>query len=181
MIPRRLQDTSPPPGPRIAVRTLALGLACLILTACGYSNQGLYPSAYRSVAVPIWENRTFHRGMEDDLTEALIKQLEQRTPYKRVASGAADTSLTGSIINVDQKQLSRTSTGSIPQELELIVTVDFEWRDLRTGEVIKARRGFTAAGRYRPARPVGEPIDYARREAVNELAEQIVSTLRDDW
>ncbi|MEM8739831.1 MAG: LptE family protein [Planctomycetota bacterium] len=156
-------------------------LLILLLTGCGYSNQELYPDQYRTVAVPIFENRTFYRGVEDQLTEAVIKQLEQRTPYKRVAAATADTLLLVTVTNVQQAQLSRTRTGSIPQELEVLVTVDLEWKDLATGETLLSRRGFSGPGRYIPTAGISDRPEYGQWTAVDQLASRIVSTLRDDW
>ncbi len=160
--------------------------ACLVLipfllAGCGYSAKELYPAEYATVAVPMFENRTFYRGIEMELSEALVKEIELRTPYKVVNRGGAATSLTGTVTGVEQSLVSRRASGGLPQEVEVIVTVDFAWTDLRTGEPIRDRKGFEAVGRYVPARPVGQPFEVAQHAAVEQLADDIVSTMRADW
>ena len=80
------------------------------------------------------------------------------------------------------KIISRDANVGLPQEIEVTVTVDFQWRDLRTGEVIRSYRGLGAAGQFVPNRAVGEVDDDGVRLAVNRLASDIVSRMRaDGW
>jgi hypothetical protein len=148
---------------------------------CGYSSKELFPTEVHTVAVPIFENRTFYRGIEFELAEAMVKQVESRTPYKGVAPGTAQTILEGTITDIEQTQLSRRRPGGLPQEMEVTVTVDFVWKDLGRGGVIKDRRGFQAVGRYIPTAGIGEPFETAQHDAVERLARDIVSTMRSDW
>lgn len=156
-------------------------LCCSALSGCGYSTQELFPVEYTTVAVPIFENRTFYRGVELDLSEALGKEIERRTPYKITAPSVANTMLEGRITSLTQRGLSRTSTGGLPQEQEYTLTVDFTWKDLRNGEVIVSRRGFSAVGRYIPTQPVGEDALVGQHAAVQRMAEDLVSAMREGW
>jgi hypothetical protein len=156
-------------------------VACLFLAGCGYSHGGTFPKDIASIAVPIFQNRTEYRDVEFDLTEALIKEIELKTPYKVVRSGDADTILVGVVTGVEQRVLSRRPVGGLPQDMEVLVTVSFEWKHQRTGESLRDRRGFTTAGRHVPGRPIGEPFEVARHEAVQQLARDIVAVMRADW
>lgn len=164
---------------------LSLRLAFVFLAAalagCGYTNKELFPAEYQTVSVDIFENNTFYRGVEFDLTEALVKEIELRTPYKAVSGGAAGTVLTGVVTGVEQETLSHARRGGVPQVVEVIVTVNWVWKDARTGETIRERTGFEAAGRYVPQRPAGQPFDIAQHEAVERLAEEIVTAMQADW
>lgn len=158
-------------------------MACLVanVIGCGYSTQELFPERYASVAVPIFDNRTFYRGVEFDLTEAVIKELEQRTPYKALDAGVADTLLTATVTRVSTRRLSRTRSAGLPQEVEVTVTINFEWTDQRSGEVLVSRKGFSAVGRYVPTQPVGERFEVGQHAAVQRLARDTVSALRGGW
>lgn len=163
------------------VRAL-LGLVCLIaLSGCGYSVERSYPEAVRSVSVPIFENRTPWRELEFQLAEALKKEIEQRTPYKVTATNAADTILQGRISQVRTRNVSDTETGGLPQEVELAFRVDFEWKDLQSGELIRHRSGLTRVARFIPTRPVGETVEVAHFEVARRMAEAIVLAMRSDW
>jgi hypothetical protein len=164
--------------PRLAPALLGLSLCLVWLSGCGYSAKELYPEEYQTVAVPIFENRTFYREFEFALSEALVKQLESRTPYKVASPGTADTMLSGAITEVEQNTFSRTPEAGLPQQQELRVVVNFEWRDLDTGRTLRSRRGFEAVSRYAPTRPVSDPLETARHRAVEDLARSIVSTMQ---
>jgi hypothetical protein len=153
----------------------------LLLTCCGYRTTELFPEQYRTVSAPIFENRTFYRGVETDLAEALVKEIEQRTPYKVTATTSADTELTGTIVAVRQQSLSRTASAGFVEEQEVTLVIDFEWKDLRSGEVIASRKGFEQAGRAAAAAPVGEPFSVAQHNAVQRLARDMVNTMRGEW
>ena len=164
---------------------VAAVLVALLVSGCaggtGYSHKPLYDPSVRTVAAPIFENRTFYREMEFRLTEALVKEIEQVTPYKVTGEGAADTIITGTILAVNQRLLSRQLETGVAQEVQLIVTASFEWKDLRTGKVLRKRSRVEASGEYLPVRGAGEPLEVARLAAVGELAREIVDMMAGDW
>lgn len=61
---------------------ILLALMLTTLSGCGYSGKSLYPTSIRTVAVPIFANRTFRRQWEFRLTEAIDKNIESRTPFR---------------------------------------------------------------------------------------------------
>jgi len=164
--------------PCLAIATLLLVAGC---KKGGYTTAGLFPSEYQHVAVPIFDNLSFQQGVEFDLTEALIKEIELHTPYKVTASNRADTMLSGTVLSVSRRTLSRTFEGGIPQEVQVVVTVSFEWKDLRSGQVIRKRSQIQGTGEFIPTYAVGEPYEKAQHEAVAELARDIVLVMQADW
>jgi len=161
---------------------LAGGLLAAALPGCGYSQADVYPDGVKTVVVPMFENKTFYRGVEFDLTEAVVKEIELRTPYKVVSNEeVADTRLTGTVVDLRQHQGSRRRPGGLPQEMEITLTVDFEWRDMRTQENLTQREGFVVAGNYLPTRGLGERFETGQHQAVGRMAERIVSEMRSPW
>lgn len=148
---------------------------------CGYRHGELYPEGVRTIAVPVFDNRSFYRGVEFELTEALVKQIELRTPYKVTGADAADTILLGTITGVSQRRTSRIRDGGVPQDMEVRVTVDFDWKNQRSGDTLTRRKGLVAAGRYIPTRPVGETLQTAEHDAVQRMTEQIIASMGADW
>lgn len=166
---------------RLALCCTALTIITATAAGCGYTSGQLFPKKYHTVAVPMFENQTFYRNVESDLSEALTKQIETRTPYAIAAPVDADTILQGTITRIDQRQISRNEIGGMPQEIEVTITVNFQWKNLRTGDVIVDRKGFEAVGRYVPAAPVKQPFQVAQHQAVQQLARDIVSQLASRW
>ena len=154
---------------------------CAADGVAGYSLGQTYDEDVRTIAVPIFDNRSFDRELEFQLTEALIKRIEQETPYKVTHEAGADTILSGTILSVDRRLLSRDFDTALPQEQLLEVTASFEWKDLRTGQVRRQRSRIRGAGEYIPSRGVGEPVEVARLAAVDDLSRQILSVMRSDW
>lgn len=173
--------------PATMVRAAAAAIVMIVAAGCtddglmGYRSEPLFQEDVRTIAVPIFENRSFERGVEFDLTEALIKEIETRTPYKVVRRGVADTVLEGTVTAVDRRVFSRVPDAAVPQEMQLSVTASFQWKDLRSGEVLARRGGIAGSGEYVPARQAGETYETAQHGAVAELARDIVNVMRDDW
>jgi hypothetical protein len=147
----------------------------------GYRSTGTFPDEVSNVALDILSNQSFYREAEFAVTEALGKRIESQTPYKLVSRQAADSLISGSIGSVNQRVLSRTFDGGVPQETQVTITVAFEWKDLRNGQVIRRRSTISGSGEYVPARQAGQPFELALRLAADEVADQIVSVMRDDW
>ena len=162
----------------IAVALMITGVSH---SGCGYHAGGLYDESISTVAVPIFENRTFERGVEFDITEALAKEIESTTPYKVTGESSSDTVLTGTITRVERRALSRQIGTGLPQEVQVVVVASFEWKNLRTGQIVRKRGRIEGTAEYVPTQPVGEPFETARRGAIQGLAREIVSTMRQDW
>jgi hypothetical protein len=147
----------------------------------GYSATNPYTSSVRSVAVPIFQNRSYVRDFEFDLAEALIKRITTSTPYAVTREAAADTILRGTITDISLNELSRDPRTGLSNEVMVRVTVDFEWSDLRSGKTLVARSGFATSALFVPSRPAREPLELARFEAVQQLARDLVDQMQSAW
>ena len=56
-------------------------------------NKSLYPAGIETVYVPICKSNSFRRGLGEQLTEAIQKEIEKKTPYKVVGTPNADSTL----------------------------------------------------------------------------------------
>ncbi len=193
---------------------LALVTVCgLALPACesdghfsifGYSTRPNYDCTIRTVRVPIFKNNvvqdTVRRGEEFDLTEAVIREIEKRTPFKVVGANCdADTELMGIIVNNPKQLLNRTQRNTV-REGEVLLSVEIVWRNLRTGEVLSQpkKKGpppdpATLVGPQPPPPPLlvqskasfipelGGSFTTARQQNVELLAKQIVYMMEKPW
>lgn len=174
--PTTLANTRPHLSTLVAITAMMA-----LLVACGYQQGGVFRTDVRTVAVPIFSNQSFYRGMEFDLTEAVVKQIELKTPYKVVGEDVADTVLHATIRRVEQSLLSRSDDGGLPEELELRVLLDIEWLDARTGQPLRSREGLEVVGHYVPARPVSQPLEQAVHSVAQRTADQTVMMMLDTW
>lgn len=127
---------------------LGLSLLTLMLSACegrnftilGYTTKPNYDDRIHTVYVPIFKNITYQRGLEFDLTQAVVREIEAKTPYKVISDrDRADTELLGTIVTVTKNLLNMNQLNEV-REGEYVVTVQVAWRDLRTGELLSQPR-----------------------------------------
>src|SRR5437588_5541433 len=128
---------------------LALAAAACLLPSCesgghftifGYTTQPNYDTCIKTVYVPIFQNETItdqvRRGIEVDLTRAVVREIELKTPYRVVSDRCrADTELTGRVVNLNKDVLNRNPLNEI-REGQTVLTVEITWRDLRTGDIL---------------------------------------------
>jgi uncharacterized protein (TIGR03067 family) len=88
------------------------------------------PVVTRTIYVPVFKNMTYVRGLELDLTQAVIREIEAKTPYKVVADrDGADSELVGTIEKCTKDLLNLSQDGNNQR----VVTVQVQWRELPTG------------------------------------------------
>lgn len=122
----------------------------------GYSTQPNYDTCIRTVYVPIFKNTTMYKNIEFDLTKAVIREIELKTPYKVVSCREdADTELLGKIINFNKSVMLMNQLGEIRQA-QTMLTAELVWRDLRPGfeQSILSKQ---APGRPDPFAPPPDP------------------------
>jgi hypothetical protein len=101
-----------------------------------YTTRPNYDTNIHTIRVPIFQNKTFIRGVEFDLTQAVIREIEQKTPYKVVTAGcSADTELTGTVTVFTKAILDVNQLNEV-REAETTLAVEVVWRNLRTGEYL---------------------------------------------
>jgi hypothetical protein len=145
----------------------------------GYHWNSLYRDDVRTVAVPIFTNRSFRRGVEFALSKAIVNQLEAQSPYKVVPRDRADTILEGEITDILVRTYSLDPQTAVPQEQLYLVRVNFTWKDLRTGKILVERRRFEQSSTFYPT--LGEGQFVGAQENVERLALAIVQEMQADW
>jgi hypothetical protein len=173
------------------IHLVSATMLALLLAGCGYKNgsaggsdggyqwRSVYRQNVRTVAVPIFKNTDFQRGVEFSLSKALVNQIEANTPYKVVPREKADTILEGEIVSIRVDTLSSDRRSAIPQEQLLDLMVNFTWKDLRTGQILVQRYGMEQTGSYYST--LGEGRFVATQTASERLALAIVQELQSDW
>jgi hypothetical protein len=103
----------------------------------------LYDQNIKSVFVHTFYNRTLEttpfRGIEVEITEEIVRQIPQKTPFKVLDVSQADTELIGKLVGITKNELNLTQQNQV-REGEVVLAVDVVWRDLRTGKILSAPR-----------------------------------------
>jgi len=172
---------------RATYRILPILLACLSGCA-GYQvgTESLYPPHIRTVYVPMFESVSFRRNQGERLTEAVCKQIEAKTPYKVVHTPDADSVLFGRIIG-DTKHVVVGGRRGDTREAEIKVQVEVSWVD-RNGDALRqaapipvspAVVSISSSATFIPE--VGQSTTTAGQQAIEDLAEEIVSMMEAPW
>jgi hypothetical protein len=177
-------------------------------TVFGYTTRPNYDCNIKTVRVPIFKNRTLYRGLEFDLTRAVIRTIEAQTPFKVVSEcDHADTELSGTIVTFTKTVINRNPLNEVRQA-DTLLGVEIIWRDLRTGEILSKPKSGPGApppppppdapppppGKPPPPPPVtlvqslggfipelGESLTTAQKKNVDRLAVRIVGLMEMPW
>ncbi|AQT67185.1 hypothetical protein STSP2_00328 [Anaerohalosphaera lusitana] len=170
---------------KMAVISLIIAVSAVSMVGCvgsagDYSNTWVYPENVASVYVEMFDTRSFRRGFEYTLSDAVMKRLEAETTYKIVSDrDLADTVLTGQVGRLRAGTLARDRETGRPLENEAFVTVQVSWKDLRSGELLINNQEIAASAPYSTF--LGQDFDYASRVAMNRAAQKIVERMQVEW
>jgi len=160
-----------------------LMLAVTALAGCGIgdsTNKSLFPADVGSVYIEMFDNRTFRRGVEYMVSDALAKRIESDTPYKIVSDqDRTDSVMRGQVVVITESILTLERETGRALEKEVILTATVNWKNLRTGRMMINNQAVTAAASYSDF--LSQDFTYASSLAANKLAEKIVEVMQNNW
>ena len=183
--PRREPRPARTLGPAVAV------LSCVLFGFAGCAgyqigNRNLYPPGIETVYVPIFESVSFRPNLGEQLTEAVVKEIEARTPYKVVATPAADSVLSGKIINETQRVIVEDWYDD-PRDVEVNIVVQVRWVD-RRGNILRNRVDIpipeqlvSVSSATDIIAEAGQSRATAQQQAMTRIARQIVGLMENPW
>ena len=145
----------------------------------GYTSRSLFDESIKSVEVRMFSTKEFRRGLEFELTEALVKRIEADTPYKVLKGPQADTVLEGQLVKVRQAVLADEYDSDLPAEKQQQLVVSFTWKDRRSGRMLAKGKDVRVGAEYAP--PAGETFFTGQQELMDKMARKIVSRMREPW
>lgn len=167
-------------------------LVLLVLILCGgcasyqLGNSTLFNPSVRTIYIPIVRNDTFRSDLGRQLTEAIQKAVELRTPYKVIGDPSADSTLTCRVSSDSKRVITETRTDE-PRAIDAQITVELTWLD-RRGNLLMENR-FVPPGEYsflfsQTAQFVpegGQSISTAYQTAIEQMADEIVNQMEARW
>jgi hypothetical protein len=167
-------------------RSVTLFVVALALSGCGYTIGSQFQHNVETVYVPIATSEDFRRGTEFQLTEAVQKQIQQRTPFRLAKDDRADTKLTMKIKSIRKTVLGTTAQND-PRELQIQYAVEVTWEDLRTGRILAQNKvsiepevtRLFASGEFAPE--LGQSLATGTQETLDKMARQIVDMMEAPW
>ena len=174
----------------IGIRPAAVLVAILAATGGCASYQVGHPTLFRpdirTVHVPVFESDSFRRNLGERLTEAVVKEIESRTPYKVVGSADADSVLSGRVV-AERKRAVAENTNDDVRDIETDMTVEVRWIS-RRGEMLMQRSSMplgplnvtiSEASQFFPE--AGQSLEVAQQHVIDQLAREIVGQMEVWW
>jgi len=162
-------------------RTVLSALAALVLAGCGYSIRPPYDKSIKTVYVPIFRSQSFHKDINMMITERVIKEINDRTPYKVVNSPeGADTILEGFVTYFDTN-VQVESPFNLPRHLNTMMTVEVKFYDNRPGAPDKPVQSVIVTDTAPFYPELGETSLLAIEKSIDKMVRQIVGMMEEKW
>jgi hypothetical protein len=137
-------------------------------------------SEVKTVAV-FFKSNSFRRDVEKQLTEAVIKEITLRSPYKVVGQHEkADSLLTGTVTYADKNLVVEAPT-NLPRELNMTINVAVMWTHNPPTEIEDKRIATIVTETINFVPEVGETTLSATNHVIQSLAKQIVDMMEQPW
>jgi hypothetical protein len=172
-----------------AALSLVAAAACIVSECgCAYRMRGSLPPHIKTVAIPMFENRThlktFVLGIERDVTSAVRNAFLTGSELRVAGREDADAILEGRILSVSRDVLREDLYGT-PIHARLLIEASISLYDVKEGRYLF--RDVKVDNReYRPESGAynlrfGESEEMARREAAGELGRAIARRVVEMW
>ncbi|MEN8148412.1 MAG: LPS assembly lipoprotein LptE [Planctomycetota bacterium] len=164
------------------MRLAAAILLFLVPLSCGYSAGQISSGRGRTLAIPMFTNRTLRRDLERDLTRFVREEAAARTSYSLVDGSAADVVVTGKLVDVNEDVLSDRSKGGIRESsvvFTVVVTVTDRTGNRSGGRKIVDGRRMVERASFVPVK--GESLRTAEVLVMRRIAERVVYSLSSEW
>ena len=166
-----------------ATRCLLTGLLAVLTGGCaGYHLGATQPLPYRSVAVPMFKNKTLKPQLEAQVTNAIIKRFQTDGTLRIESATEADIVITGQITKFYRRELRATRIDvNAPREYRIIIEARIEARVRGTGELVFAP--VLVEGHADTF--IGTDLQSADEQALpliaEDLAKRVVPLLAERW
>lgn len=163
----------------------AVAAGTVAAAGCGESGYHLRPPynpKIRTIYVPIFKSSQFRRDINFQVTQMVINEIQNRTPFKVVSDpDGADARLEGTITFQD-KSLIVENPNNLPRHLlaqmQVNVTfVDNHTKASKTKEIPAV--GFSETAPFYPE--IGETTQLGFEKTMERLVRDIVNTMEEPW
>lgn len=147
----------------------------MLASSCGYVTKSDLLSHINTVTVMRPSNETQEYGLEEDLANALKQEFSRRW------GEGSDSIFTAVIKGYDILILGQTNP---PDQYRLVIRLSFTFEDIKRNRILKNERNYektydfyVVPGRGKPP----ETLKEAKQNLIRETAEDIVSSIVDEW
>ena len=158
-------------------------LACALTVGCaGYHVGPVSNPGYRSVAVPMFKNKTLIPQLEAQITNGIIKRLQTDGTLQVESREDADVILVGEILHYRREELrSSRDNSNQPREYRIIIEARVEAHSRVSGEMVVKPTIVTGEA----ATFIGSDLQTAEYQVLpliaDNLSKRVVTMLVERW
>jgi outer membrane lipopolysaccharide assembly protein LptE/RlpB len=164
------------------MRPRALSFLILLLMAgCAYSLRGNLPPHIRTIAIPVFTNKTQEPAIENFLTQAVVDAFVTSGRLRVARAEEADSILEGEIVGYHLESLSFDPRANI-REYRLLVILNLQYRDVKKNTMLWRQEGIQEKADFRVPGQVSVTIsreEAALRRAAVDIGRAIVTFTTD--
>ncbi len=163
-------------------RLAALLLVLLSAGCAGYRVGSLLNADYKTVAVPMFRNKSYKPQTEAQVTNAILKRFQSEGSLQVVNEADADLLVTGTITEFARAELrSVREDTDIVREYRITIKAEIAAINRRTGEVVLKKTTVTGSADTF----IGSDLQSAEYQALplvaDDLAKKVVTLLTESW
>jgi len=159
-------------------------MAGLGVQSCAYTaSPALLPAHLKTVAIPVFENATTEYTIEQDVTDAVIQRFVADNHLRIVDERSADSVIRGKITSYTNSVFGfQAQTGA--QEYRVTISMEVTYKDLVKNREVWTEPNLVKSANYYvqdvPGQTAKTELD-GRKEAIDKLAEEILSRTVQSW
>jgi hypothetical protein len=166
---------------RRAGRGLGLVLTAVLLAGCGYGTRGSLPDHIKTVAVPVFKNRTLEPGVESAITSGVVNAFSNGGRVRVVSIDQADAILEGEVVGYSLDGLAFDRNANVrAYRLRLVLNVEF--RDVRRRALLWRQEGLEETSDFQVEGQVSDTVargQGAVLQAAAEIGRKVVTLAVD--
>ncbi len=162
-------------------------VVAMAFSGCGYTRQTVLPRNMKTIYVETVKNKLdaeniygYQPGLEMDITNAVIRRLQQDGTMKVVEQKKADAILKTDLLSLDQEGLRFNSLEGVSQ-YRLHIVVRLKLVEAKTGDLIWEEPNFSGDTEYYVTTVTSIGEQKAAVDAVQHLAYNIADRIVEDW
>jgi hypothetical protein len=166
-------------GQKENLTKLCVLCAFVVKLGCGpYSFSGAASTHIKTIAVPVFEDRTAEFGVKDRLSNAIIEEFTRDNTLKIADRRVADSVLLGTLLSVQETASVYNQQESV-QEVRVTVTVQLKYEDVKKRKTVWEKK-MAQFGTYSP-RSASSSRQAAIDEAIRKIANEVRNETVSDW
>ncbi len=167
--------------PRAATTVAIVAMSAVLasLGGCGYSVRGQLPAHIKTVAVPMFVNRTSEPRVESFLTTAIVRAFSTDGRLEVVRPGDADSILEGEVVQYTLAPIAFDPSANVT-EYRLSVVLNLRFRDTRERKTLLDQTNVSEYSDFQVTGPVSSTLvleQAALETAALNIARTIVTSV----